>query len=262
MLRACILFGGTEGLPENPIGLHSGHMWQTHPLHSPARLDTESCPPPPSSPPPCSYLPPAQLLRSGKVKAPLPGAVKAPAGGRTGSSRRCWDSNSGRLSWDAPSLSQVPLLLRAGGSPLPSAPPSLLARGQACKWELGACEELNHPKAGTSEPGKATPKMLSVWGSPALSVHLRQEGIGFQSHKHFFIKFSEDISCVQMCPSRQTRHAHHTRRHRRARSPRLPTPELRSEILGGSCKTLRGRRNRQPAEPLPRQIPFQPRKEK
>ena len=50
---------------KTPIGPHSGHMWQTHPFHSPARLDTESCPPPPSSPPPCSYLPPAQLLRSG-----------------------------------------------------------------------------------------------------------------------------------------------------------------------------------------------------
>lgn len=105
----------------------------------------------------------------------MPRAVRAPAGGQTGSSRRCWDSNSGRLSWDAPSLSQVPLLLRARGSPLPTAPPSLLARGQACKWELGSCEELNHPKAGTSEPGKATTKMLSVWGSPALSTYDKKE---------------------------------------------------------------------------------------
>lgn len=74
--------------------------------------------------------------------------------------------HSGPLSWDAPSLSQVPLLLRARTSPLPL--PSLLARSQACKWEPGACKELNHPK----EPGKATTKKLSVWGAPAMSVRL------------------------------------------------------------------------------------------
>lgn len=59
---------------------------------------------------------------------------------------------------------------------------------------------------------------------------------------------------MSRCAHPDRPNTHHTRRHKRARSPRLPTPELRSEILGGSCKTLQGRRNRQPAEPLPRQI--------
>lgn len=65
MLRACILFGGTEGLPENPISLTVGTCGKHITPLSGTAGHTESCPPPPSSPLPLAVtcLQPSSFVR-------------------------------------------------------------------------------------------------------------------------------------------------------------------------------------------------------
>ena len=198
MLGACILFGAPRCFQRIRHVPHRGHMWQTHSSHSWSRAGHR---PSVSLPPPLllflssfNYLPLDQILPS-----QWPGDVRAKAGGSaaaTGAKVPRVRTPILRCSFLC-SKSHCPLLLRARTSGFPSPacwPGARLASGS---W---ACEELNQPREGTNRTRTRHRQKSCHCGGYRLRLSTcDNKASDFKATKEHFLKFSKDISCVQMC---------------------------------------------------------------